>query len=705
MIKEQKVSRLSPDDAKSVDQFTNAWAIKFFLVPLIFISTSVAGQSYNLPQQIDRWVIQPDGSIEWKIDSRLPHNDHIEMSGEKVSLWMQYGVDTSGRSNFIRTIVFPTYRLLPQRTIAHMMYDVKDADLPRILINDRLLKAGVINAAVAPDQPEKVISIRHKGIMNVQSEIGRDRNILLKRTFFPSADKPLAIEKFVFINIGKQPAKIEMEYLKRETSPAANRMKEGPHKFVIATINDGERTIAPGDSVQFAISYQAVRGSEPFIVADVSKEELARKDRIATILSLLQLETPDPVLNTMFAFAKIRGTESIYDTKAGLMHGPGGLRYYAAIWANDQAEYINPFFAFLGDETGNRSAMNAFRLFARYMNAEYKPIPSSIIDQGDGTWHGAKDRGDMAMIAYGAGRFALAYGKKDSAMVLWPLIEWCLEYLKRNINADGVVFSNSDELENRFPAGNANLNTSALYYDALISAVQLGKLLNKPAEQLKNYEKEAKQLRGNIEKYFGATVEGFATYRYYKGNDTLRAWITTPLTVDIFERKEGTIAALFSPRLWTEDGLASLAGNKTFWDRSTLYGLRGVFAAGETEKALTFLRYYSRRRLLGEHVPYAVEAYPEGNQRHLSAESGLYCRIYTEGVFGMRPIGFTSFNCTPRLPKEWNEMALRNIHSFGKVFDLEVTRGAAGKIVITIKKAGQEQKYTIKEGATQKIEL
>jgi hypothetical protein len=26
------------------------------------------------------------------------------------------------------------------------------------------------------------------------------------------------------------------------------------------------------------------------------------------------------------------------------MHGPGGLRYYAAIWANDQAEYINPWF-------------------------------------------------------------------------------------------------------------------------------------------------------------------------------------------------------------------------------------------------------------------------------------------------------------------------------------------------------------------------
>src|SRR6185295_3402265 len=215
-------------------------------------------------------------------------------------------------------------------------------------------------------------------------------------------------------------------------------------------------------------------------------------------------------------------------------------------------------------------------------------------------------------------------------------------------------------------------HTSALYYDALISVTYLAKELHKPAEQINTYKKQAEQLRKNIEKYFGATVEGFATYRYYKGNDTLRAWITTPLTVNIFDRKEGTIAALFSPRLWTEDGLASLAGNKTFWDRSTLYALRGVLAAGETEKAMEFLRYYSQRRLLGEHVPYAVEAYPEGNQRHLSAESGLYCRIYTEGMFGMRPTGFRSFNCTPRLPTAWNNMALRNIHSFGNVFDLEV---------------------------------
>lgn len=664
------------------------------------------GQGIILPKQQDRWVIQSDGSIEWKIDNRVPHNDHIEMSGQKISLWMQYGVDTSKKPILNRTVVFPTFRLLPVRTTAHMMYDVKDDELPRIIINDRLYKAGVYNAAWQNDLPEKVNSIRQKGIMEIFSEINtRDGIVKLHRSFFPSVDKPMVIEKFVLTNTAKQPVKIELEYMYRETKTPPERSSGGQHSFIVSTINDGLKTVNPNDSIVFAITYQAINNKNDFVIANVDAEEQARRNRVTEMQSPLVLETPDPVLNTMYAFAKIRATESIYNTRGGLMHGPGGLRYYAAIWANDQAEYVNPFFAFLGDEIAIRSAMNSYRMFARYMNPDYKPIPSSIIAEGAATWQGAGDRGDMAMIAYGAGRFALAYGNKDSAKVLWPLIEWCLEYLNRKVNEHGVIWSNRDELEGRFPSGNANLNTSSLYYDALNSTVLLGKLLDQPSDKIKLYEQRAKEIRENIEDFFGATVEGFKTYRYYDGNDTLRAWITTPLTVDIFDRKEGTIAALFSSRLWTEDGLASLAGNKTFWDRSTLYGLRGALAAGETEKAIAFLKYYSQRRLLGEHVPYAVEAYPEGNQRHLSAESGLYCRIYTEGLFGMRPVGFNVFDMTPRLPKEWNKMALRNIHSFGNIFDLEVHRSGKDKLVITVTKGHNKKQYTIRDGEKKRIQL
>jgi hypothetical protein len=308
------------------------------------------------------------------------------------------------------------------------------------------------------------------------------------------------------------------------------------------------------------------------------------------------------------------------------------------------------------------------------MNPDYRPIPSSIIAEGSDVWNGAGDRGDAAMIAYGASRFALWLGDREVAEELWSLIQWCLEYNRRMLNPEGVVRSDSDELEGRFPSGTANLCTSSLYYDALLSATWLGASLGKDRKQLSGYNSRARELKENIEKYFGADVMGFRTYRYYAGNDTLRAWICIPLTVGIFERKEETINALFSPALWTSDGLASLAGDKTFWDRATLYALRGVFSAGDVERGLKFLQNYSRRRLLGDHVPYPVEAYPEGGQRHLSAESGLYCRIFTEGLFGIRPVGLTSFRMTPRLPEKWNYMRIKNMHGFNEKFDIDVTR-------------------------------
>ena len=59
-------------------------------------------------------------------------------------------------------------------------------------------------------------------------------------------------------------------------------------------------------------------------------------------------------------------------------------------------------------------------------------------------------------------------------------------------------------------------------------------------------------------------------------------------------RPEGCYhTGLFSPRLWTENGLLTQAGSETFWDRSTLYALRGVYSCGETEKATDYLKFYS----------------------------------------------------------------------------------------------------------------
>jgi hypothetical protein len=635
-----------------------------------------------------RWNLDTDGGITWKVEPKKAHQDHIEMSGRKVSVIVTYGVDESGKLILRRQLVFPMLRTIPNNTHASLLYTFADDAAPGIYINGQ------------PPRNEVITSFHHKGIMSIKSVIGREKEVSLTRAIFPSTDKQLVIEKYAFANNSAKDLKVEIEETEKIVRTDPSRGVYGGYIVSSHTIAPGVRTIKPGESTVFVVAFTARKSQEERPVINLEAEEQARKDLIAGYWAKLQLETPDNVLNAAFAFAKIRATESIYETRGGLMHGPGGGRYYAAIWANDQAEYANPFFPFLGDRTANESAINSFRWFARYINPDYKPIPSSIIAEGDGFWHGARDRGDMAMIAYGASRFALTYGHKQTAEELWPLIEWCLEYCRRKVTDQGVVASDSDELEGRFPAGKANLNTSSLYYDALNSAVMLGKELGKPQSLLDQYADQAKRLRVAIEKYFGANVEGFETYRYYDGNTVLRSWICTPLTIDIFDRKEGTINALFSPRLWTDDGLATQAGDKTFWDRSTLYGLRGAFAAGETQKAIDYLVYYSTRRLLGEHVPYPVEAYPEGNQRHLAAESALYCRIITEGMFGIRPTGFRSFNLTPRLPRAWTIMKLKEIHAFGNIFDLTVTKSDS-KLKVEISRVGKiVNSYMVKEGET-----
>lgn len=641
-----------------------------------------------------RWHLNQDGGISWKVKSGdNAHSDHIEMSGLKVSTVVRYGVDDEGKFLLNRGMVWPMLRTIPNDTHASLMRKLGWNPLENVLINNAQIK-------------EQVRRISLDGTMEVESDLSTRQGVVgLTRILFPSTTQPMFCEKYVLENKGNKAVTVEINQVKNVMTTAAEKGVNGSYRIIQALNGAAYTSLQPGQSVSFYAYTAGYEQGEPEVIPDIERELSKRQAFIQELWGKLVLNTPDPVINTMFAFAKIRGAESIYDTACGLLHGPGGESYYAAIWANDQAEYINPFFPFLGYDKGNQSALTAYLQFARFMNDVYKPLPSSIIAEGTDVWGGAGDRGDAAMIAYGASRYALERGSKEEAEQLWPLIEWCLEYCHRKVNADGVVASDSDELEGRFPAGDANLCTSSLYYDALNSAVYLGKELKKEGKLLKQYASQAKSLKENIEKYFGAEVEGFQTYQYYKGNDVLRSWICIPLTVNIFDRKEETVRALFSPRLWTENGLLTQAGSETFWDRSTLYALRGVYACGETEKATEYLKFYSAQRLLGEHVPYAIEAWPEGNQRHLSAESGLYCRIITEGLFGIRPTGFKSFVLTPRLPAEWNQMSLNKIQAFDSSFDVEIQR-TGEKLQVTVLNQGKVLvKKDIKDGDSLMIKL
>lgn len=662
--------------------------MKYIFLYIIICSFSI----FTVASQ-NRWTIDSNGSISWTVaNDKKGHDDHIEMSGQQVSTVVRYGVGDDGSFHLSRGMVWPMLRTIPNNTHASLMKSIYFNSLDGVRINGQKLSN------------EKVGKITLNGIIKVCSNF-MDNGVRLTRYLFPSVLNPSFCEKYVIANISKRPVAISITPFDSIQHTDAKNGVYGSYSIVTKFSGLEKQSLAPGDSVAYYGNVSAYKPTQSIKEYNIDNELNSRRRLVNKFEQNLVFDSPDKVVNEMFAFAKIRAAESIYKTKNGFMHGPGGESYYAAIWANDQAEYVNPFFPYLGYNIGNESALTSYRMFAKYMNPQYKAIPSSIIAEGTDIWNGAGDRGDAAMIAYGASRYVMARGDKKEAIELWKLIEWCLEYCKRNLNKEGVVASNTDELEGRFPSGEANLCTSSLYYDALISSAMLGKELGKPAKQINTYLQEAKKLRQNIDSYFGGMVEGYDTYRYYKGNNVLRSWICIPLTVGITERKQATVDALFSKRLWTENGLLTQAGDNTYWDRSTLYALRGIFACGETEKALRYLIFYSNTRLLGEHVPYPIEAWPEGGKRHLSAESGLFCRIITEGILGIRPTGLRSFNVTPRLPKEWNYMTLKNICAFGNKFDIAVRRDS-GNITMTVTSLGKViMKKNIKEGETATVKF
>lgn len=679
--------------------------IRKSLFLLLFLASAVAAQG-------QRWRLDAAAGsrpgIVWQPGGDVPHDDHIEMSGEQMAFVLRWGVDGRGAFRQERSLVFPMLRTVPNNTHASLMYRMA-TDIPSMLgVNGLVLQA------------ERVERVSIDGALEVRSRWGLGKSnvgaarktvpqpvVVMTRTIFPSCRLPMMCERYTIRNIAARPLTVSVPAFSQVVTTDPAKGVDGSYVIRCDLAGSGTFTLAPADSLRFSVWFQACRASEEPQFPDAEAEYAERMAFVRdTVGGNLILETPDPVIDAEFRYAKLRASESICKTRGGYMHAPGGESYYAAIWANDQAEYVNPFFPYLGYGTGNASALNSFRHFARFMNDAFRPLPSSIIAEGLDVWDGAGDRGDAAMIASGASRYALARGSKAEAQELWPLIAWCLDYCHRQLTPQGVVASDSDELEGRFPSGDANLCTSTLYYDALLSAVRLSRELGSDASVQRTYARRARQLRAAIERHFCGEVSGYPTYRYYEGNTQLRSWICMPLIVGLDKNREGTVRALLGPELLTEDGLLTEQGSATFWDRSTLYALRGIYNAGHADRATRLLHDYSQRRLLGDHVPYPIEAWPEGSQRHLSAESGLYCRIVTEGLFGIRPTGFRSFDLTPSMPSEWERMSLRRIRAFGSDFDIVVVRESGDRLSVTIAPAGgPTHTYRMVSGSTLRIKL
>ncbi len=599
-----------------------------------------------------RWNITRDGNaIEWLVTDL--HTDDIEMAGFGCADVVKYGMTEEGFV-LLHHPVYPTLRTRPNNTHASYQLDIPDSFMPRLVVNGE--KAA-----------ETLTRVEIDGTLILECTAG---DLAVTHVCYPSTEYRVTYEAVTVKNNGASPVKLTATTYGGEVD-----QKMGPMGINITEVftDFADTVLESGAEYTYYITICGRVANEAPVNICPADEYRARIRNIERLITPMKLDTGNATLDTMFRFAKLRAGESVFDTMYGLMHSPGGFSYYAATWCNDQVEYAGPYFAYTGDDDLLEASMNAYRMYMPFMSNRYEPIPSSVIAEGVDYWNGAGDRGDAAMYLYGASRFALTTGRTDYAEELLPAIEWCAEYCKRKINEGGVVASDRDELEGRFPTGTANLCTSTLAYSGYLCAASLERSFCNE-EKAAEYEAIAAGLRDSIETYFGANIHGMETYKYYAECEVLRSWICMPLCVGIYDRAAETVKALSSEWLMMPEGMLTAEGCPTIWDRSTLYGLRGIFAAGDTEKGAELLMTYVTNRLLGERVPYAVEAYPEGGKRHLSGESALFCKVITEGILDMTPTGLSTFTIKPSLPATLDHLYMTGIRAHGGIFDVFVEK-------------------------------
>ncbi|KAK1859928.1 hypothetical protein I4F81_002520 [Pyropia yezoensis] len=643
--------------------------------------------------------------------------------------------------------------------------------------------------------------IRQDGLLHVDH--APEGGVAITRTFFPSMSRPSAVEVWTVTNVSPdQLAVLRVDSTTSTLNSSPDGVAGDYEVYTAVPGSVGERLeIPPGGGVAHVgvhttarmadnpslRSAAAVAGSGPFCDDEpVTNAGLVRemRERQAFVRSLSSgrcvLETPEPELDTAFALAKVRTGEAVFETELGLLHSPGGGKYYGGVWANDQAEYAGPFLAWLGGAgavdgdvagrgrdameresasssstaresgrcmsvtsalhdpsqdgaaTGNGmegaemaqdlpeedasagidardavavwdntplaafarssvlvvdrlasisvAALNSYRTLASLMpSAPADTMAYSVEVEGD--YIGRLDRGDAGCYAWGASLYALTV--PSAAPVLTPSITWALQHIAARMadSTDGILVTESDEMEGRFETGESNLAANATALAALRSAALLADSVGRTTAAA-GLRAKAADLERAIEEYFGSKNVWSGGYRYFAGCRKMRGWSALPAAAGISSPRAARAVGLLLAKhgtMWTPEGVRVEAARHDSWDRQTLVALRtafqvdhaqGISDVGLAEVALDRLREFTTTRAFGEHVPYCVEENYEGCQ--LAGESALYARVYLEGLFGITVVGRRKVSIAPRLPTHWRRMALRRLFGCGVVFDVVV---------------------------------
>lgn len=147
----------------------------------------------NIKGTIDRWQLDQGKGIYWDVskDSRLPHEDFLEMSGRLVSLIVHYGVDNEGRLTLSRKIIWPALRTIPNDTNASLSQYYYEDSAPKIYMNNH------------PVDDEKPYYMALDGVLTIKSIASESFEVI--RMIFPAVENSAAIERVKLSNNSSRP--------------------------------------------------------------------------------------------------------------------------------------------------------------------------------------------------------------------------------------------------------------------------------------------------------------------------------------------------------------------------------------------------------------------------------------------------------------------------------------------------------------------
>jgi len=303
--------------------------------------------------QDNQWKIISTTEIERNFNgASQAYSDNIEMAGKRVAGIVSYDIDSLGTLSVNRQVFFPQlHPFIKEDDPSWFVYrsylkdTYSDAILPKLYIGEKQFSAGPVKKATI------------NGMLHFEHYASKS-GLALERSFLPSSSERLFLETLTLKNTTEETISITSKSQKLHYQTQGT---DGEFTTLVSSNIPEAVELKAGESASFSVRIEAVLNDEASPSKSVSETLSDRTDFLNQMSSSLQLETPNKELNTLFEFSKIRASESIFESKLGLIHSPGGGRYYVGIWANDQAEYVSPFFPYLGYATGDESAMNMYR--------------------------------------------------------------------------------------------------------------------------------------------------------------------------------------------------------------------------------------------------------------------------------------------------------------------------------------------------------